>query len=117
MPAPEPLGAMDLPDRPAEHVPLTEAQIRAATIGELKPHDGTVLLSEYDPNWPHRYLREAARVRAVLGGRVLGLEHVGSTSVPGLAAKPIIDMVLLVRDSSDEPAYVPDMEAAGYVLR
>jgi GrpB-like predicted nucleotidyltransferase (UPF0157 family) len=44
------------------------------------------------------------------------LEHVGSTSVPGLAAKPIIDILLIVPDSSDEPAWLPDLEAAGYVL-
>jgi GrpB-like predicted nucleotidyltransferase (UPF0157 family) len=53
----------------------------------------------------------------VLGDRVVRLEHAGSTSVPGLPAKPIIDMVLEVPDSADEPAYVPDMEAAGFVLR
>jgi GrpB-like predicted nucleotidyltransferase (UPF0157 family) len=47
---------------------------------------------------------------------VVRLEHVGSTSVPGLPAKPIIDIVLEVPDSGDEPAYVPDLEAAGYVL-
>jgi GrpB-like predicted nucleotidyltransferase (UPF0157 family) len=52
-----------------------------------------------------------------LGERVVNLEHVGSTSVPGLPAKPIIDMVLEVADSSDEAAYVPDLEAAGYSLR
>jgi GrpB-like predicted nucleotidyltransferase (UPF0157 family) len=45
------------------------------------------------------------------------LEHVGSTSVPGLAAKPVIDIALEVPDTTDEPAYVPDLEAAGYVLR
>jgi GrpB-like predicted nucleotidyltransferase (UPF0157 family) len=56
-------------------------------------------------------------VRAALGDRVVRLEHVGSTSVPGLAAKPIIDIVLEVPDSSDEPAYVGDLEAAGYVLK
>jgi GrpB-like predicted nucleotidyltransferase (UPF0157 family) len=48
---------------------------------------------------------------------VLGLEHVGSTSVPGLSAKPVVDMTLVVADSSDEDKYVPDLEAAGYVLR
>jgi GrpB-like predicted nucleotidyltransferase (UPF0157 family) len=47
---------------------------------------------------------------------VIRLEHVGLTSVPGLAAKPIIDVLLVVPDSADEPAYVPDLEAAGYVL-
>ena len=76
-----------------------------------------VVIAEYDPEWPARFEREAEHVRAVLGTRVLELEHVGSTSVPGLAAKPIIDMLLVVPDSADEPAYVPDMLAAGYVLR
>jgi len=98
-------------------LPLTEEQIRAATIGEPVLHDGPIQLAAYDPAWPRLYAREAARVRAILGDRVRRLEHVGSTSVPGLAAKPIIDMVLAVSDSADEPAYVPDLEAAGYVLR
>ena len=57
------------------------------------------------------------RVRAALGDRVLALEHVGSTAVPGLAAKPVIDADLTVADSGDEAAYVPDLEAAGFVLR
>jgi GrpB-like predicted nucleotidyltransferase (UPF0157 family) len=48
---------------------------------------------------------------------VLALEHVGSTSVPGLPAKPIVDMLLIVADPADEPAYLPALEAAGYVLR
>src|SRR5262249_31921749 len=55
-------------------------------------------------------------IRAALGGRVLLLEHVGSTSVPGLAAKPRIDILLVVADSSDEPSYVPPLEATGYRL-
>ena len=79
--------------------------------------DGPVFLADYDPAWPALYEREAARVRGILGDRVLLLEHAGSTSVPGLPAKPIIDMLLVVADSSDEPAYVPMMEAAGYRLR
>ena len=57
------------------------------------------------------------RIRAALGEEVVRLEHVGSTSVPTLPAKPIIDIVLEVQDSADEPAYVPDLAAAGYVLR
>jgi GrpB-like predicted nucleotidyltransferase (UPF0157 family) len=97
--------------------PMTEAQIRAATIGEPLVHDGPIQLADYDPAWPRLYAREEARIRGILGDRVRRLEHVGSTSVPGLAAKPIIDMVLAVPDSADEPSYVPDMEAAGYVLR
>ena len=100
----------------AEHVPLTEEEIEAATVGELVPHNATIQLAEYDPLWPALYEREAARVRGALGAATLRLEHVGSTSVPGLAAKPLIDMVLVVRDSSDEDAYVAALEAAGYVL-
>jgi GrpB-like predicted nucleotidyltransferase (UPF0157 family) len=73
-------------------------------------------IHDYDPEWPRLFEREAARVRSVLGGRVVRLEHAGSTSVPGLPAKPIIDMVLELPDSSDELAYLPDMEAAGYTL-
>jgi len=93
-------------------------EVQAHTIGPVaKLADGKVVLVPYDPAWPALFDREAARVRGALGDRVRLLEHVGSTSVPGLWAKPIIDMVLAVSDSSDEPAYVPDMEAAGYVLR
>jgi len=73
-------------------------------------------IRDYDPEWPRLFEREAARVRSALGDRVVRLEHAGSTSVPGLPAKPIIDMVLELPDSSDEPAYLPDMEAAGYTL-
>lgn len=94
-----------------------EASIRAATVGDLVPHDAPVQLIEYDPAWPGLFARDEARIRAALGDRVLLLEHVGSTSVPGLAAKPKIDIVLAVADSGAEPAYVPDLEAAGYVVR
>ena len=96
---------------------MTEEQIRAVTIGELAPLSAPIRVVEYDPDWPERFRREADRIRAVLGDRVLQLEHVGSTAVWGLPAKPIIDMLLVLANSADEPAYVPAMEAAGYVLR
>jgi GrpB-like predicted nucleotidyltransferase (UPF0157 family) len=89
----------------------------SVTIGARRRVDGPVTLADYDPDWPVLYEREAARVRELLGDRVRLLEHVGSTSVPGLPAKPIIDMLLAVADSGDEPAYVPSMEAGGYVVR
>ncbi len=92
-------------------------EIRAATVGELVPHDATIELRDYDPGWAELFEREAVRIRGALGARVLLLEHVGSTSVPGLAAKPKIDIVLAVEDSGEEPSYVPNLEAAGYVLR
>ena len=72
---------------------------------------------DYDPRWPELFAREADRIRAVLGSRALRTEHAGSTSVPGLAAKPVIDLVLVVADSAEENAYASALEAAGYVLR
>lgn len=76
-----------------------------------------IQIIDYDPHWPELFAREADRMRAVLGSRALRIEHAGSTSVPGLAAKPIVDVVLVVADSADEDAYAPALEAAGYVLR
>jgi len=72
---------------------------------------------DHDPRWPKLFERESDRIRHVLGRRALQIEHVGSTSVPGLVAKPIIDMLLVVTDSANEDTYVPAMETAGYVLR
>jgi GrpB-like predicted nucleotidyltransferase (UPF0157 family) len=95
----------------------SDEEIEAAVIGGPTVHDGPIHLAEYDPQWNASFAREADRIRAVLGTRAVQVEHVGSTSVPGLAAKPIIDIVLTVADSSDEGAYVPAMEAAGYELR
>jgi GrpB-like predicted nucleotidyltransferase (UPF0157 family) len=105
------------PARAATHVPLTEEQIQAAQLGVLVPLAGPVQIVDYDPEWPRLFEREVERVQAALGDRMLLLEHIGSTSVPGLAAKPKIDMLLVVADSADEPAYVPSLEAAGYVLQ
>lgn len=95
----------------------SDEYMRSVTIGERRRVDGPIQLAEYDPAWPGRFEREAARIRVLLAERVLLLEHVGSTSVPGLAAKPIIDILLGVADSADEAAYVPPMEEGGYVLR
>jgi GrpB-like predicted nucleotidyltransferase (UPF0157 family) len=91
--------------------------MRSVTIGARRRVDGPIHLADYDPAWPTLYEREASRIRALLNERVLLLEHAGSTSVPGLAAKPIVDIVLGVADPADEPSYVPPMEAGGYVLR
>ena len=74
-------------------------------------------LVEYQSIWPEQFQREAGRIQVALGSRALSIDHVGSTSVPGLAAKLIIDIALTVADSANEAAYVPDLEAAGYQLR
>lgn len=97
--------------------PLTDEEIRAAAVGDLPEHNATIELAEYDPKWPRLYEREAERIGRALGPTMLRIEHVGSTSVPGLAAKPLIDIVLVVADTTDEEAYVPPLEGAGYVLR
>jgi GrpB-like predicted nucleotidyltransferase (UPF0157 family) len=76
-----------------------------------------VVIAEYDRGWPASFETEAARIRAALGQRALNIEHVGSTSVPGLAAKPVIDILLVVADSSDEGSYAPHLETRGYALR
>ncbi len=70
-----------------------------------------------NPRWPVVFDRVRDRIVAALGPTAIEIEHVGSTSVPGLWAKPVIDVDLVVPDSSDEAAYVPALEAAGFELR
>ena len=94
-----------------------DEEIERVTVGEPTVIDSSISLAEYDARWPRAYASEAARIRSVLGERALRLEHVGSTSIPGLAAKPIIDKVLVVSDSTAEASYAPDLEANGYRLR
>jgi len=74
-------------------------------------------IGDYDTSWPSKFQAHAGRIAKALGEVALRLEHIGSTSVPGLAAKPIIDILVVVQDSSNESAYLPRLEAAGYELR
>lgn len=80
------------------------------------PPPTPVVIVDYLPVWPHRYQELAAQIRAALGDVALDLEHVGSTSVEGLAAKDVIDIDLTVADPRDEDRYVPALEGIGYVL-
>ena len=75
-----------------------------------------VSIEPYDPEWPERFRRTADAIRTAIGPVALNIEHVGSTSVPGLAAKDIIDIDLTVADPRDEHTYVPPLEAIGYQL-
>jgi GrpB-like predicted nucleotidyltransferase (UPF0157 family) len=95
----------------------TDERLDEITVGERRLHNSTIDLVSYDPAWPSQFARLAARIHAALADRVLRLEHVGSTSIPGLAAKPIIDAVLAVADAADEAAYVTSLEHIGCVLR
>jgi GrpB-like predicted nucleotidyltransferase (UPF0157 family) len=76
-----------------------------------------IVLAEYDPGWPARFALERSRIAGALGSIALGIEHIGSTAVPGLAAKPIIDILVTVADPYDDGAFVPALERAGYRLR
>jgi GrpB-like predicted nucleotidyltransferase (UPF0157 family) len=86
-------------------------------VTETRMGNVRITLEDYNPVWPEWFAREEERIRGALGSLVLRLEHVGSTSVPGLAAKPVIDVLLVVPDSDDEDAYVPALVRAGYYLR
>lgn len=94
-----------------------DADLQRVTVGDREPHNAPIVLVEYDPQWPQAFRVERARIESALGAAAVRVEHVGSTSVPGLVAKPIIDIVLAVRDCADESSYVPALEAAGYRLR
>lgn len=94
---------------------LTDAKLAAILVNGLQPT--VVRLVAYDPAWPALFAARAAELRAVIGDRARRVEHVGSTSVPGLAAKPTLDILVTVDDPDDEAAYLPDLEAAGYDLR
>lgn len=73
-----------------------------------------IAIVEYDPAWPRLFAEERDRIVAACGGRIVAVEHVGSTAVPGLAAKPIIDMMPGVRALADAGASVGAMVAIGY---
>jgi len=84
-------------------------------IGGIEKRE--IVLVEPDPAWSARFERERERIVAALGPTAVRVDHVGSTSVPGLAAKPIVDIDVSVPDVEDEDAYLPALLAAGYELR
>jgi GrpB-like predicted nucleotidyltransferase (UPF0157 family) len=88
-----------------------------AALGDPTPVHGRIELSPYDPAWPAIFEGEAAKVRAALGEAAMEIHHAGSTSIPDLVAKPIVDMVLAVADSADEASYVAALAGAGFALR
>ncbi|HSI98061.1 MAG TPA: GrpB family protein, partial [Gaiellaceae bacterium] len=94
-----------------------DKELGRVTVGGARPLAAAIEIHDYDASWPGLYAREEARIRAALGDRVVRIEHVGSTSVPGLPAKPIVDIALEVPNSAREAAYVRDLERAGYTLR
>jgi GrpB-like predicted nucleotidyltransferase (UPF0157 family) len=74
-----------------------------------------VIIEAYDPEWPNLFLAEKARLDAAIHSYIDIIEHVGSTSVPGLAAKPVIDILVGIHSLGDTPQFVPLLQAIGYI--
>jgi GrpB-like predicted nucleotidyltransferase (UPF0157 family) len=91
------------------------AHLDAVLIGgkEQRP----IVIVDYDPTWPDRFAQERRRIMTALGSIARQVEHIGSTAVPGLAAKPIIDIIVTLDDVDDEGTFVPQLAGAGYLLR
>ncbi|WP_051178482.1 GrpB family protein [Nocardia concava] len=88
----------------------------AAWVDGGPPRVEPIVLAAYDPRWPTLFGEQADLIRQALGERALAVEHVGSTAIAGMAAKPIIDIDLIVADSADESCYLTELEEAGYRL-
>jgi putative glutamine amidotransferase len=119
------VGVQWHPEETAEHDPAQQslfdalallARLRGASAkpGEAGGRTRSYAISAYDPTWPDRYEAESARIRAALGDHAARLEHVGSTSVPGLAGKPVVDIQVSVRSMVPRSAYVDPLVALGY---
>jgi GrpB-like predicted nucleotidyltransferase (UPF0157 family) len=95
--------------------PMKNELPETGLIGGVEKRE--IVIADYDPRWPDIFQAHATIVEKALGSAALRIEHIGSTSVPGLGAKPIVDMLLVVEDSADELSYRKQMEQAGYQLR
>lgn len=82
----------------------------------VDPAPSAIEIVPYDPRWPEHAHALRDRITEALGTRAIRVEHVGSTSVPGLPAKPVIDLDLTVADPADERVWLPRLEAVGFVL-
>ena len=94
----------------------TPEQMDRALVGEPPGRWKSIVIEEYDPAWADRFAAAVAPLPGVLGDQIVAVEHVGSTSVPGLAAKSIIDIDLVIADTADESRYLPALETLGYRL-
>jgi GrpB-like predicted nucleotidyltransferase (UPF0157 family) len=97
---------------PDDHL---DAHLDAVLVGGRE--ERTVELAAYREDWPVRYEAERERVAGALGDTARRIEHIGSTAVSGLAAKPVVDILVAVDDPDEESSYLPALEAVGYVLR
>lgn len=101
----------------AEILSFEEPSVPAgASPWVVAPAPSAVEIVVYDPRWPEQANALRDRIADALGTRAIRVEHVGSTSVPGLAAKPVIDLDLTVADPADERVWLPRLQAMGFVL-
>ena len=105
----------DYPQDVVQRFHASPEQVGAGLVGEPPKRWQSIVVEDYDPAWADRYAATRSALVAALGDRIAGVEHVGSTAVPGLAAKPIIDVDLLL-DDADESGYLPALERIGYRL-
>jgi putative glutamine amidotransferase len=106
-------------DDPAQQALFDGLVLLAGVRGSKAEHRGTgrtraYAIVEPDPVWPERFEEEAARLRVALGAQVVRIEHIGSTSVPGLAAKPVVDISVGLVSMEPRSAYVPALVDLGY---
>jgi GrpB-like predicted nucleotidyltransferase (UPF0157 family) len=95
---------------------LTEEQLQSISVGQRDTRHSTIELVSSDPAWAERFARLSHDIRSALGSRLVSIEHVGSTAIPGLPAKPIIDIDATVHDPADESGYRDALERLGFVL-
>jgi GrpB-like predicted nucleotidyltransferase (UPF0157 family) len=106
---------MPTPEEITRHHDGDPPEGRSAWVAGKRPRSGIEVV-EPDPAWPWAFAQVEDRIRAALGDAALAVEHVGSTAVPGLPAKPVIDVDLTVADPADEGAWLPALESAGFEL-
>jgi len=94
---------------------MADGPMKIGLIGGVEKR--RIIIVDYDPAWPKKFERHASNIARALGDSALRIEHIGSTSVRGLAAKPIIDILVVVQDSTDESTYLIQLETVGYILR
>lgn len=94
---------------------MAEHSILTGLIGG--PEKRSIKIVDHDPRWAQKFREHEETIRRTVGKGALRIEHIGSTSVPGLGAKPIVDILLVVNNSTEEASYLPALEAAGYALR
>jgi GrpB-like predicted nucleotidyltransferase (UPF0157 family) len=90
-------------------------ELERALVGGLRPVRPVIV--DPDPAWALRFAAERDRIAAALGARAVRIEHIGSTAVPGLAAKPLVDILLVVDSADGEADYAPALAAIGYAAR